>query len=158
MADRLKNLINDIRGIEISESINWDVDYDAELKIAEEQKVYFWIRLYLKEEDNNATIGDDISIEYIHSGEKIDTKFIYYGKTGLNKDEDGIVNFTGDDDKKVLCLMIDEKVVNFSEDIPFIRTMFKNSRHYEYQLVKRDEIIFRNKKNGEILNYYDVDW
>ena len=36
-----------------------------------------------------------------------------------------------EDDKKVLCLMIDEKTVNFSEEIPFIRTLFKTGRHFE---------------------------
>jgi hypothetical protein len=54
--------------------------------------------------------------------------------------------------------MIDEKMVNFNDNIPFIRTLFKTGRHYDYQLVRRDELIFVNKKNGHILDYYDCDF
>jgi hypothetical protein len=54
--------------------------------------------------------------------------------------------------------MVDERVVNFSNEIPFIRTLFKTGRYYEYQLVKRNELLFVNKRNGVILDYYDCDF
>jgi len=54
--------------------------------------------------------------------------------------------------------MVEEKVVNESEDIPFIRTLFKLGRHYEYQLVKRDELQFVIERNGVLLDYFDSDF
>ena len=87
------------------------------------------------------------------------TKFICYGKSGLERDHnDEVINYNPDDDKKVLCLMVDENQVNYSQEIPFIRTLFKTGRHYEYQLMRRDELVFINKRNGVILDYYDCDF
>lgn len=54
--------------------------------------------------------------------------------------------------------MVDETTVNFGEGIEFIRTLFKTGRHYEYQLVRRDELLFINKRNGVILDYFDCDF
>jgi hypothetical protein len=142
-------------------------------KVVEEQKVYFWIRLYLKEEDLNIQVGDDIVIRYqprstfvdgvkIWESEQVEelvTKFVCYGKKGLEKDHDNeVVNYSNEDDSKILCLMVDETTVNFGEGIGFIRTLFKTGRHYEYQLVRRDELLFINKRNGVILDYFDCDF
>ena len=136
-----------------------DVSEEVVSKVTEEQRVYFWIRLYSKDEDINVEIGDDISINWTQSGEKLVTKFICYGKQGLNADHhDEMINYNPDDDKKCLCLMIDNKMVNFNDDIPFIRTLFKTGYHYEYQLVRRDELQFIIDKNGMILDYYDCDF
>jgi hypothetical protein len=121
--------------------------------------VYFWTRLYLKDENPNIEIGDTVYINYTPSGEKLKTQFFAYGKTGLDRNhDDELINFNAEDDKKVLCLMVEEKVVNESEDIPFIRTLFKLGRHYEYQLVKRDELQFVVERNGVILDYFDSDF
>ena len=142
-------------------------------KVVEEQKVYFWIRLYLKEEDLNIQAGDDIVIRYqprstfidgvkIWESEQVEelvVKFVCYGKKGLEKDHDNeVVNYSNEDDSKILCLMVDETTVNFGEGIGFIRTLFKTGRHYEYQLVRRDELLFINKRNGVILDYFDCDF
>lgn len=136
-----------------------DVAEEVVSKVTEEQKVYFWIRLYLKDDDINAEIGDDISINWKQSGEKLLTKFICYGKQGLNKDhQDEMTSYNPDDDKKCLCLMIDSKMVNFNDDIPFIRTLFKTGYHYQYQLVKRDDLQFIIDKNGIILDYFECDF
>ena len=136
-----------------------DVAEEVVSKVTEEQKVYFWIRLYLKDEDSNAEIGDDISINWKQSGEKLLTKFICYGKSGLSKDhQDEMTNYNPDDDKKCLCLMIDSKMVNYNDDIPFIRTLFKTGYHYEYQLVKRDDLQFIIDKSGIILDYFECDF
>lgn len=152
-------LTQQIKNIEVDSIKDWTKIEDISTKILEEQKVYFWIRLFLKEENSNLQIGDDINIKYLPSGEKLQTKFICYGKEGLQKNvEDEIVNFNPEDDKKTLCLMIDEKIVNTSDEIPFIRTLFKNGRFYEYQLVRRDELIFENGRTCETLDYFDCDF
>jgi len=154
----LDNIVELIRTIDTTELTD-SVDQTAVSKVTEEQKVYFWIRLYLKDENINAQIGDDISINWKLSGEKLITKFICYGKTGLSKDhQDEMTNYNPEDDKKCLCLMIDSKMVNFNNDIPFIRTLFKTGYHYEYQLVKREDLQFIIDKNSVILDYFECDF
>lgn len=152
------SLVESIKSIDTT-NLSDDVDNDTQSKVVEEQKIYFWIRLYLNEENPNVEIGDDITIQWTPTGEELKTKFAAYGKAGLERNhEDQVTNYNPDDDKRVLCLMIDTKMVNFNDEIPFIRTLFKTGYHYEYQLVKRDELIFINDKNGMILDYYDCDF
>lgn len=151
-------IVDDIKSIDVEKVDFSNGDFKPRTKIAEKQKVYFWIRLYLKEEDTVSTPDDTVIIKYIHSGEELETKFICYGKKGLDKDnQDQIVNYTTEDDKKVLCLMVDSDKINYNSDnIPYIRSLFKISRYYEYQLSKRDELIFTNKGKGVTYEYFDV--
>lgn len=136
-----------------------DVPSGSSTTIIEEQKIYFWTRLYLKDENPNVEIGDDIKIVYTNSGEELVTKFVCFEKKGLGKDQrSDVTSYNTEDDKKVLCLMIDSKEVNYSDKIPFIRTLFKTGYHYEYQLVKRDELLFIHSKSNIILDYFDVDF
>jgi hypothetical protein len=168
--DYREQLLESIKKLE-TEGLSDEIEIIS--KVVEEQKVYFWIRLYLKEEDLNIQVGDDIVIRYqprstfvdgvkIWESEQVEelvTKFVCYGKKGLEKDHDNeVVNYSNEDDSKILCLMVDETTVNFGEGIGFIRTLFKTGRHYEYQLVRRDELLFINKRNGVILDYFDCDF
>ena len=155
---RYDNLLEKIKTIDTEVVKDWDSNTDPAMKIVEEQKVYIWIRLFLKEE-SNVEIGDNIFMTYTPSGEKLETKFICYGKTDMGKNhDDEIINYNPDDDKKVLCLMVDQEKINKGTDIPFIRTLFKISIHYQYQLLKRDELIFVNSRTGETLDYFDCDY
>jgi len=154
----LENIIEQVKNIDI-EKISDSVTSEPTTEIIEEQKIYFWIRLYINEENPNIEIGDDVTIEYTTSGEKLKTKFAAYGKKGLDKNhQDEMVNYNPEDDKRILCLMIDTKEVNFNDEIPFIRTLFKTGYHYEYQLVKRNELLFKIDKNDILLDYYDCDF
>lgn len=155
---RYDNLVEQIKTIDTEVIKDWESNTDPSMKVVEEQKVYIWIRLYLKEE-SNVEVGDDIYMTYTPSGEKLETKFICYGKTDLGKDHnDEIINFNPEDDKKILCLMVNQEHVNKNTDIPFIRTLFKTGIHYEYQLVRRDELLFINGRTGETLEYFDCDY
>lgn len=155
--DYRERLLEQIKQIDVKKLS--DSEIESTSTVIEEQKVYFWIRLYLRDECDNILIGDDINIEWTPNGEKLVTKFVCFGKSGLERDHLGeVTNWNPEDDKKILCLMVDEKEINFSESIPFIRTLFKTGRHYEYQLVKRSELIFVNSRNGFILDYYDCDF
>lgn len=157
-SDYREILLEKIRKIDI-DKLSDSTEIESTSTVIEEQKVYFWIRLYLSEECDNITVGDDVIIEWKPSGEQLTTKFVCFGKSGLERDHLGqVTNYNPEDDKKVLCLMVDEREINFSETIPFIRTLFKTGRHYEYQLVKRTDLIFVNKRNGFILDYYDCDF
>ena len=153
----IEQLVEQVRNIDTTD-LSDTVDNKSTTKIIEEQKVYFWIRLYMNDENSNVVVGDDISIKYTPSGEKLKTKFVAYGKKGMDKDVDDITSYNPDDDKRVLCLMIDTNMVNNSKEIPFIRTLFKTGYHYEYQLVKRDELTFVVDKNSIVLEYFDVDF
>jgi hypothetical protein len=155
----MDSLVEQCKNIDTDESDKWEEDKSISTKVIDDQKVYFWIRLYLKDENVNILPGDDITIKYTLSGEELKTKFIFYGKQGLLKDNgDLITQYNSEDDKKVLCLMIDEKLVNWNKEIPFIRTLFKTGRHYEFQLVKRDELQFIIDKNNIILDWFDSDF
>lgn len=156
--DYRDEILEQIRSLDTA-NLSDELEIETTSTIIEEQKIYFWIRLYLNEENPNVQIGDDIVIDWTPSGEKLTTKFICYGKQGLEKDHnDEVVNYNPEDDKRILCLMIDTKMVNFNDDIPFIRTLFKTGYHYEYQLVKRSELLFICERNGLILDYYDCDF
>jgi hypothetical protein len=155
---RYDNLVEQIKTIDTEVVKDWDKNTDPAMKVLEEQKVYVWIRLFLKEE-SNIEVGDDILMTYSQSGEQLETKFICYGKTDMGKDHnDEIINYNPEDDEKVLCLMVDQDKINKGTNIPFIRTLFKTSIHYQYQLVKRDELVFINSRTGEALEYFDCDY
>lgn len=154
----LDNLVEQIKQID-TEDLSNDIIEDSVSTVIEEQKVYFWVRLYLKEENSDIKLGDDIIIKWTPTGEELVTKFFAWGKKGFEKDSDeNITNYNPEDDKKILSLMIDEKVVNSNQDITFIRTLFKTGRYYEYQLVKRSDLFFINKRNGEELEWFDCDF
>jgi|ERR1035437_2980836 hypothetical protein len=146
-----------LKGVDTTD-LSDEVDGNAYSNVTEEQKIYFWIRLYLKDDNINVEIGEDITIKYTPSGEELKTKFICYDKIGLSKDhDDQVTSYTPEDNRKVLCLMIDTKQVNNNDDVPFIRTLFKTGYHYEYQLMKRDELQFISR-GGVILEYFDCDF
>jgi len=154
---RFDNLVEQIKTIDTEVVKDWDKNTNPDMKVLEEQKVYIWIRLYLKEE-SDIEIGDDIIMVYKPSGEKLETKFICFGKEGMEKDNDGLVNWNSEDNKKVICLMVDQDKINNGTDIPFIRTLFKTGIHYEYQLLKRDDLVFLNERTKETLEYFDCDY
>ena len=113
----------------------------------------------MKEENPNIEIGDYITIKYLPSGEELKTQFITYAKDGLEKDhDDELTSYNAEDNKKILCLMVDEKEINEREDIPFIRTLFKLGHHYEYNVMRRDELIFTNVRNGVLIEWFDCDF
>ena len=136
LTEQVNNLNLDLDEIDfISE------DFDSIRTKVDKQKVYFWIRVYLKEE-TKIEPGDDIIIKYSYSGEELTTKFICYAKTGgLTTEIANIVNYNSEDDVKVLCLMVDEEKINYeSEDIPFLRKLFRIGRFFEYELLRRSDL------------------
>lgn len=153
-----ESIINQIKEVDVEKVDFSKGDFKPRTKIAEKQKVYIWIRLYLKEEDTKTKPNDPVKITYTN-GEELDTTFICYSKKGIQHDSNEIVNYDTEDDRKVLCLMVDlDRINTNSDDIPFIRTMFKTGRYYEYQLIRRDEFKFLNTKTNEIYEYYDVEF
>lgn len=153
--DMIMEQVKDIDTAKLSDEVQGGVV----AKVTEEQKVYIWIRLFIKKESDSIAAGDDVSITWTPSGEKLKTKFICYGKEGLSKDHSGeVASYNPEDDTKILCLMVDVKDINLNDSIPFIRTLFKEGIHYEYQLVRRDELTFTVARTGENLEYYDCNF
>ena len=98
--EQLKDLDTADLSDEVSDEIITDITPEV---------VYFWTRLYLKEENPNVEIGDWVNITYTTSGEKLKCQFFAYGKSGLERDhDDELINFNAEDDKKVICLMVEE--------------------------------------------------
>jgi hypothetical protein len=54
--------------------------------------------------------------------------------------------------------MIDEGIINSSNEIPFIRTLFKSGRFYEEQVYRRSDLLFVNERTGKTLDYFDCDF
>jgi hypothetical protein len=153
-----ESIINEIKSIDLNKVDFSNGNFKPRSEIVEKQKVFFWIRLYLSNDDTICKPEDIITIKHTPTNEELDTKFICYSKRGIDKDTDGqIVNYDNEDDRKVLCLMVDSDRINKdSDDIPFIRSLFRISRFYEFNLLKRDELLFINKSNDTSLVYYDV--
>ena len=134
-----------------------NVDFKPRNQIVEKQKVYFWIRVYLHEEVNIEP-NTDVTIKYLPSGETLTTKFICYAKKGTEKNQaENVINFNPEEDTKIWCLMVDaDKIDNHSQDIPFIRTLFRISRWYSPQILRLAELEI--SFNDTPIYYYDIDF
>ena len=121
--------------------------------------MFFWIRIYLPKEIA-IEAGDDIIMKYVVSGEELDMQFVCYNKKNLRvSSEQNIVGYDSEDDPKVLCVRIDEeRIKNNSDDIPFIRKLFKISKYHEHELLRRNDLIITNVRTGENIDYYDIDF
>lgn len=137
-----------------------EVDQSPALKEVEKQRIYIWIRLYLKEEVKDIKEGDDFSIKYTLSGEELKTKFICFGKMNSFKDSEfeNQIQMSTEDDPKILCLMVNEDDIQIGEHIPFIRTLFKVSKHHEEQVYRREDLVFINLRTGQQFEYIDCDF
>ena len=151
-----ERLIEQAKNID-TEKIDFESsDFKPRQKVIEKQKIFRWSRLFIKEEISDLKVNDTINISHSITGELLETTFICYAKKNLEKDSDeNIVAFTGEEDKKILCLMIDTENLE-SDKVKFIRTLFQNTRWYEFQLLKRTELKFINTRTGENIEYFDV--
>jgi hypothetical protein len=139
------------------------VDYSGEdfvprSEIKQKQKVFFWIRVYLKEEINIEP-NSNVHIIWKETNEKIETKFICYAKKGLDRDlDEQVTNYNPEDDRRVLCLMVDEDRINIhNEDIPFIKTLFRIGRFYQPQVWRKEDMVLMDSNNNE-LPWFDIDF
>ena len=131
-----------------SDSSTWKDEPNVKIDIVERQKEFFWIRIYLPEEDDKLKTGDTVYISYKPTNEKLEMIFGGYEKEGLNRDHnDEVINYVNEDDKSILCCMIDLNRVNKdSDDIPTVRTFFRNSRHYVEEIYRKTDIIISTEE------------
>lgn len=152
------SIIETAKNIDV-EKIDYNgVIFDPQNQIIEEQKVYFWIRIYLKEEVD-VEPNTDITITYLPTEESLVAKFICYAKKGHEKDrQQDVVNYNPEDDKRILCLMVDaDRVDKKSDDITYIRSLFKISRWYSPQLLRLSEFKITDKSEREF-EFYEIDF
>jgi hypothetical protein len=151
-------IVEQAKSIDLDKVDYANVDFKPRAEITEKQKVYFWIRVYLHNEIDIKP-DTDVSIQYVSSGEKLITKFICFAKQGINKDmEENVINYNPEEDKKVLCLMIDsERIDNNSDDIPFIRTLFRIGKYYTPQILRNSDMLISDS-SGNKLDFYDIDF
>lgn len=152
------NIIEQAKSIDV-EKIDYNgAIFNPQNQIIEEQKVFFWIRIYLKEEVD-VQPNTDITITYTPSEESLVAKFICYAKKGYEKDmQQNVVNYTPEDDKRILCLMVDaERIDKKSEDIPFIRSLFKISRWYSPQILRLSDFKITDTSEREF-EFYEIDF
>jgi hypothetical protein len=152
------DILEQVKKVELDNIDFSKMDFAPKARISQIQKIYFWIRVYLKEEIE-ITENTDIKLTWVPSGENILAKFICFSKKGLDKDmESQVTNYNPEDDKKVLCLMVDEERININnQDIPFIKKLFKIGRYYENQVWKKEEMIL-TKEDGSKLPWFDIDF
>lgn len=152
------SIIETAKNIDVEKIDYKNVDFGPQNKIIEEQKVYFWIRVYLKEEID-VEPNTDITITYLPTEESLVAKFICYAKKGHEKDrQQDVVNYNPEDDKRILCLMVDaDRIDKKSEDIPFIRSLFKISRWYSPQILRLSEFKITDTSEREF-EFYEIDF
>jgi hypothetical protein len=152
------NIIETAKNIDVEKIDYKNVDFGPQNQIIEQQKVYFWIRIYLKEE-MDVQPNTDITLTYTPENESLQTKFICYAKKGHEKDkQQDVVNYNSEDDKRILCLMVDaDRIDKHSDDIPFIRTLFKITRWYQPQILRLSEIKITDS-NDRDFEFYDIEF
>lgn len=137
-----------------------DVDNGVSVKETEKTMTYFWIRIYLKEEATDVLPGDPYRMSYKEE-ENLDITFSTYGRKNerSSSDDDGqVAEYVTEEDKKCLIFLVDEeKIRHNSEDIPFVRTLFRSSPWFEYQVYRRNELSFTNLRTGITHEYVDAN-
>lgn len=152
------NIIEDVKKIDVNDITFENEDFIPRTEIKQKQKVYFWIRVFLKEESTLDT-NQDITIHWLEGDEKLVAKFICFQKKGMSfNQEEQITNYNNEDDKKVLCLMIEEERININnQDIPFLKTLFRIGRHYQNQIWRKDSMKLTSEDGSE-LDWFDIEF
>lgn len=122
--------------------------------VIESQQEYYWIRLYINEESEFSP-KDIITMTHLPTNESIDLIFTNYDKKKrTNKQSEDLEEFTLEEDKEILCLLVNMTKLHSDTDKDFIRTLFRKSKFYKERLLKRKDIKF--ELNGNQITYYDV--
>jgi hypothetical protein len=155
-----ESIVNMIKGIDDKTLSSIEKEGDAvSVKETEKTMTYFWIRIFLKEECGVITPGDLVDVTY--QDEKLEVIFSSYGRENTRSSseiDDEVTEYVHEEDKKCLIFLVDEdKIRKDSEDIPFIRTLFRSSPWFELQVYRREELVFKNRKTGEVYEYVGAD-
>jgi len=145
------SLVDQLKDFDTSDMSD-KVDQGTTNSIIENQRTYLWIRLYLKDEVSDLKIGDMFEMSY--EGECLSCQFIAFGKNNSNIDYNNLINYDPEDDKNQLCLMFDQDVL--TSEIPFLRSLFRSTPYFQYQVYRRDDLKFVNKRTNDSYVYMDA--
>ena len=133
-------------------------EFGVAFKTIEESKVYTWTRLYIRDEVDIKS-GEHIRIKHTPTKEYIDLEFSSFEKKGFNRNENGeiIINYESEEDKKILCLLVDMSFINKSDNnIPFLRSIFRGSDYYEEHVIRMMDFKFTHLEKETELDCYSV--
>jgi hypothetical protein len=152
----LENIVEEAKKVDLAK-VNFEgEDFQPQTKIIQKQRVYFWLRLYIKDEID---IKPETKINMVYNSgqETLETYFMYFGKKGFERDAQGqIVNFNPEDDKKLLCLLIDAENINTnSNNIPYMRTLFPLGKFFQPQYIRKYDFTF-DLENGTQIDFFDI--
>lgn len=154
----LDNIVEEIKKVDLEKTNFETEDFQPKTRIIQKQKVYFWIRIYIKEEIDIQP-ETKLTLTYLDGKEELETYFMYFGKKGLERDKDGqIVNFNPEDDRRILCLLIDsDNIDKDNEKIPYMKTLFPLGKHYQPQYIRKFDFSLV-RENGELVDFYAIDF
>lgn len=138
-----------------------DSDDDTEgrevtVTVLQKEKTYNWLRVHIDESFGaslNIKKGDVVKMEYLPFGEVFELEFASFDKKGLFKNKIDIVNYESENDTSVICLMVDTDELYKHENI---RQLFSWSKYYEFNIIRKDELIFR-LPDGSVLDYNNLE-
>lgn len=126
-------------------------------EVLEEQKQYHWIRLYMNDELEIDPMAK-VKMVYVPTSEEFELVFTSYNKKKSEQDKGpSLVEYVAEDDKKVLSLLYNLDDVENSEKYPKITTLFTRSKNFEFNLLRRDDLVFKLQDGTEIA-YYDIEF
>jgi len=154
------------------EEILQDFKDNIKLDWVQKQVEYYWIRLYTKEE-YDIEPGTIIEMAHLPTGETLDLMFTNYDKKAKTVvQSDDLEEFETEEDKKVLCLLVNMSDIYENENVEYIRSLFRKSKYYEERLLKRKDLVFgtehknfiaeyteenkQEQKEGIVIDYYDA--
>lgn len=154
----LTKIVDQAKSINLEKVSFEGEDFQPKTRIIQKQKIYLWMRLYLKEEIDIKP-ETKISVLYLDGQEMIETYFMFFGKKGLERDKQGeIINFNPEDDRKILCLLVDaEKIDINNADIPYMKTLFTLGKFYTPQYIKKYDFSFV-LDDGKQIEFYDIEF
>lgn len=154
----LDDIIEKAKEIDL-QKVNFEgEDFVPQTKIIQRQKVYFWLRVFIKDEID-ITPESKVTMIYNNGEESLETFFMYFGKKGFERDINGqIVNFNPEDDKKVLCLLLDSENININnENIPHMKTLFPLSKYFKPQYFRKYDYKFK-LDDDRYLDFFDISF
>lgn len=150
-------VIEQVKAIEDPSKLDYSNEYVG-ATIIERQKTFSWVRLYLNNECEDLKSGDVITIHHKYHNETIESFFSFYDKVNnTNKEEDNIKSYIGEDDKKVLCLMVEVEELERSNKT-YMKTIIRGSKFFSPDIIRNSDIEITNTRTGQVFDFYMVSF
>lgn len=153
------SIVESVKSIDINTIIDGNDNESVAINQVQKSTSYLWLRLYLNEDDTTTQASDTITMHYLDYDEKLALHFVCYAKTNTTQDtNEAVVNYNPEDDKKVLCMMVEEDAITKDNKLEYIKTMFKTLPWFQKQYFRPVELTFTNERTGQVYDYYSADF